>query len=235
MASTKIKYVCSAINAKFVDQLRIAGKNKDMSANPNAIYDVAHGNFTLESAPVQNIPVQSDVYVEKKHSTTQAEQPGLDLFLSRLVLSIRQTGSRVAMASRETYYHIKGERGSVVTSYAMMTSHKSRRLVLSSRQTGVRYESSGLRQIDDVIRKTHCHIEGGWRRELPGSMTSCTSSRLQGHDLFLSRHVLLSRQTGARYESSGKTHGECCEITRNDDVTQIEVTCLVEPPNWRQV
>nr|CAD7198759.1 unnamed protein product [Timema douglasi] len=37
--------------------------------------DVAHGNFTLESAPVQNIPVQSDVYVEKKHSTTQAEQP----------------------------------------------------------------------------------------------------------------------------------------------------------------
>nr|CAD7257065.1 unnamed protein product [Timema shepardi] len=37
--------------------------------------NVAHGNFTLESAPVQNIPVQSDVYVEKKHSTTQAEQP----------------------------------------------------------------------------------------------------------------------------------------------------------------
>nr|CAD7425483.1 unnamed protein product [Timema monikensis] len=36
---------------------------------------VAHGNFTLESAPIQNIPVQSDVYVEKKHSTTQAEQP----------------------------------------------------------------------------------------------------------------------------------------------------------------
>nr|CAD7431622.1 unnamed protein product [Timema monikensis] len=27
---------------------------------------------------------------------------------------------------------------------------------------------------------------------------------------------------------------ECCDITRNDDVTQIEVTCLVDPPNWRQ-
>nr|CAD7570731.1 unnamed protein product [Timema californicum] len=43
--------------------------------DPQRYGNVAHGNFTLESAPVQNIPVQSDVYVEKKHSTTQAEQP----------------------------------------------------------------------------------------------------------------------------------------------------------------
>nr|CAD7440877.1 unnamed protein product [Timema bartmani] len=34
-------------------------------------------------------------------------------------------------------------------------------------------------------------------------MTSCTSSWFQGHDLFLSQLVLSSRQTGARYESSG--------------------------------
>ncbi|CAG2064477.1 unnamed protein product [Timema podura] len=48
-------------------------------------------------------------------------------------------------------------------------------------------------------------------------MTSCTSSRFQGHDLFLSLLVLSSNQTAAR--------------SRYIPVS----TCLVEPPNWRQV
>ncbi|KAJ8876748.1 hypothetical protein PR048_021195 [Dryococelus australis] len=37
--------------------------------------DVAHGNFTAESPPAQDAPVQSDVYVEKKHANSQAELP----------------------------------------------------------------------------------------------------------------------------------------------------------------
>nr|CAD7463185.1 unnamed protein product [Timema tahoe] len=51
----------------------------------------------------------------------------------------------------EVFYDID-----VVSSLALFFSQ----LVLSSRQTGASYESSGLRQCDDVIGKTHCHIEG---------------------------------------------------------------------------
>nr|CAD7258185.1 unnamed protein product [Timema shepardi] len=53
---------------------------------------------------------------------------------------------------------------------------------------------------DSVMTSLGKPIAGGG---LPGSLTSCTSSRFQSHDLFLSRLVLSSCQTGASYESSG--------------------------------
>lgn len=37
--------------------------------------DVAHGNFSAETPPSQDIPVQSDVYVEKKHASGQGDLP----------------------------------------------------------------------------------------------------------------------------------------------------------------
>nr|CAD7460477.1 unnamed protein product [Timema tahoe] len=66
---------------------------------------------------------------------------------------------------------------------------------------------------------------------LQGSMTLCTSSLFQGHDLILSLLVLSSRQTVAGYELSEKTQEECCNITRNDDVIQIEkLRCMFHTP-----
>nr|CAD7259133.1 unnamed protein product [Timema shepardi] len=130
------------------------------------------------------------------------------------------------------------------------------------------YESSGFRQCDFVIGKTHCPGEG-----VPRSMTLFTSSQFQGHDLFLSRLVLSSRQTGARYESSvlrqcddviGKIHcrGKVArvndlmyllKVSRSRSIpvlsrqtgarenplqhhsrsrTILVLTSLVDPPNW---
>nr|CAD7577722.1 unnamed protein product [Timema californicum] len=99
---------------------------------------------------------------------------------------------------------------------------------LNETYTGFNVESVLFKNCDRAMTSpsnTHCHIEG----------EDCNI--IQGHDLFLSQLVLSSRQTGARYQSSGNTMGggQCCNITRNDDVTQIEMTCIVKPPNWRPV
>jgi hypothetical protein len=45
-------------------------------ANIVFVSDVAHGNFSVETPPSQDLPVQSDVYVEKKHATSQGGLPG---------------------------------------------------------------------------------------------------------------------------------------------------------------
>jgi len=42
----------------------------------SSVSDVAHGNFSAETPPSQDIPVQSDVYVEKKHASGQGDLPG---------------------------------------------------------------------------------------------------------------------------------------------------------------
>ena len=42
----------------------------------SSVSDVAHGNFSVETPPSQDIPVQSDVYVEKKHTGGQGDLPG---------------------------------------------------------------------------------------------------------------------------------------------------------------
>nr|CAD7200158.1 unnamed protein product [Timema douglasi] len=81
---------------------------------------------------------------------------------------------------------------------------------------------------------------------LPGSMSSCTSSRLQGHNLFLSRRVLSSHQTCTRYEPSwlrqcddviGKSHfQEGCQAFRLQVLTMTQLFVpnphTLSPPNW---
>lgn len=42
----------------------------------SSVSDVAHGNFSVETPPSQDLPIQSDVYVEKKHASGQGDLPG---------------------------------------------------------------------------------------------------------------------------------------------------------------
>nr|CAD7571224.1 unnamed protein product [Timema californicum] len=54
--------------------------------------------------------------------------------------------------------------------------------------------------------------------------------------MFIKRQTVVYGEFEVRIsvESSGKPRGKCCDITRNDYVTQIKAACLVKPPNWHQ-
>nr|CAD7203202.1 unnamed protein product [Timema douglasi] len=90
----------------------------------------------------------------------------------------------------------------------------SSRLVLPSHQTGTRYESSGLRQSDDVIGIIHCHIEVVRRYD--------SSGLRQSDDVIAKTHCQIER-------------GERVAIFMVSRPLSIPVsTCLVGPPNWHQ-
>nr|CAD7416447.1 unnamed protein product [Timema cristinae] len=132
---------------------------------------------------------------------------GRDLFLSRLVLSTRQTGASYESsgscldlscrptklapgmshkfcdrAMKSSVKPIANEACDIIQGRDLFLS----RLVLYTHQTGASHQENTLP-----------HRKGGGK-SCRGSMTSCTSSLFQGHDLFLSLLVLSSRQTGAR-------------------------------------